>query len=136
MGTFDPVVIKSFSKGVYFTGASATTMTLTDTAGTPIMCNYIQGVIASGATHTGYLLIVPSGTTNPSPYPVALLGNTGSGTLGAIGSVSRPVELNLGGADYCSSIQVSSSAATTVFINYGVRTTVNPMKSMSKNRGV
>ncbi len=133
MTMLDPVVAKPFSKLINFTAASSTTVTLTDTSGIPILCNYIQGVVASGATYAGYILVTPSGL---STNPAVALGNGASGTLGLLGSYADPAELFLGGADYCSAISVYSSAATVVLISYGVRTTVNSMKALGKYSGV
>jgi hypothetical protein len=133
MTMLDPVTIKPFSKIVNFTGASSTTVTLTDTGGIPILCNYIQGTIAAAATNASYIHIIPSGL---SPNPTVALGNAASGSLGLIGTLADPAEVFLGGADYCSAITLYSSAAVPVLITYGVRTVVNPLKSFGKYPGV
>lgn len=130
----DPVTVKPFSKVVNFlANAQTSTVTLTDTGGNPIMCNYIQATIANTVTFAGYIVVSPSGL---SRNPAVAIGNAGSGTLGLVGSIQDPAELFLGGPDYCSAISLYSLSATPVVVTYGVRTTPNSMKSLYRYPGV
>lgn len=132
MSLLDPVPFKPFTKIVNFTGASSTHVTLTDTGGTPIKCNYIAASVAGTATYAGYFLVTPSGT---SSNPQVALGNGASGTLGKLGSIMNPVELFLGGGDACSSVFVEISAAAPLIISYGVKVPINPLRNIGSFPG-
>ena len=133
MGMLDPVIVKPFSKVINFPVNNQTsTVVLSDTAGNPINCNYIQATIAAGATFAGYVMVTPSGL---STNPAVALGNAASGTLGLLGSYADPAELFLGGSDYCSAISLYCASATPVLLTYGVRTLPNPFKANGRNRG-
>jgi hypothetical protein len=135
MSLLDPVPFKPFTKIVNFTGApSATYVTLTDTGGTPIKCNYIAASVAGTATYAGYFLVTPSGI---SSNPQITLGNGASGTLGKLGSIMNPVELFLGGGDACSSVYVElfGSVAAPLIISYGVKVPINPLRNIGSFPG-
>lgn len=136
MALVDAVPFRPFTKIVNFTAASSTSsVTLTDTAGTPILCNYIQASIIAPVTvnQAAYIHVVPSGI---SKNPAVSLGNGVSGSFGLIGTVYDPAELYLGGADYCSSLSVYSVSAYPVVISYGVRVEANPLKALQKYPGL
>lgn len=135
MALIEAVPFRPFSKVVTFTSTAQTsTITLTDTSGTPILCNYIQASIAAPFTSAAsYVMVTPSGI---SSNPAVALGNGASGTLGLIGTLLDPAEVLLGGSDYCSAISLYSSSAITAIVTYGVRVQPNPMKALQKNRGV
>ncbi len=134
MSLLDPVPFKPFTKIVNFTVApSATYVTLTDTGGTPIKCNYIAASVAGTATYAGYFLVTPSGI---SSNPQVTLGNGASGTLGKLGSILNPVELFLGGGDACSSVYVElSGVAAPLIISYGVKVPINPLRNIGSFPG-
>ena len=133
MSLLDPVPFKPFTKIVNFTGASSTYVTLTDTSGIPIKCNYIAASVAGTATYAGYFLVTPSGI---SSNPQVTLGNGASGTLGKLGSILNPVELFLGGGDACSSVYVElSGVAAPLIISYGVKVPINPLRNIGSFPG-
>lgn len=136
MSIINPTPIRPFSKQ-YTTGASpgSQVVTLTDSAGNPIQCNYIQVSLMASINNNSYFLVEPSGV---SDYPAVTLGNSASGTLGMVGSVADPVEMFLPNADMCSALTVSIYNNTTALgmgITYGVMTPYNKLSSFGRNRG-
>ena len=136
MALTDAIPFRPFTKIVNFTvNSSTSSVTLTDTSGIPILCNYIQASIIgpTTTTQTAYVHVAPSGI---STNPAVALGNGASGTFGLIGTIYDPAELYLGGSDYCSAISVFSLSAYPVVISYGVRVEPNPLKALQKYPGV
>jgi len=129
-------VFRPFSKTFTISSNGTQTVTLLDSAGANLKCNYIQVKVMDTITNTGFIVVEPSGiSSNPRVAP----GNAASGTLGAIGTVLDPVELSLNKGIMCSAISVSanSTLGTNIPISvlYGVKSPLNAMSTFGRNLG-
>ena len=129
------IVIRPFTKVVQLSSNGSTTIYLTDTAGTGILCNYVQARILAPTSSLGFIHIAPTGiTTNPQ----VSLGNGTSGTLGTFGTVLDPAELNLNNGSSCSALFVSGGpnlGDNNISILYGVKQQENSLRGLGKNIG-
>jgi hypothetical protein len=126
--------IKPFCKVFNLSPATASSITFLDSAGSALMCNYVQVAMIAATSATGYIVVEPSGlSTNPRVPP----GNGASGTLGMIGSVLNPVELML--PNMCGAVTVSGgpnlAANTPVSVTYGVSVSRNGISGFGRNKG-
>lgn len=128
--------IKPFCKVFNLSTATASTITFLDSAGSSLMCNYVQVAMIAPTSATGYIVVEPSGiSTNPRVPP----GNGASGTLGMIGSVLNPVELMLPQGNMCAAVTVSGgpnlAANTPISVTYGVSVVRNGLSGFGRNKG-
>lgn len=133
MALTEIVSVKPYTKVVNFSAASATTMTLTDTAGNPIMCNYIECVAASSTAVGTYILVSPSGV---SPNPLVALANGASGTIGGVATPANPFKVVLPNSHLTSSLYLSATASIPAVVTYGVAVQNNPLRNMAQFRGL
>jgi hypothetical protein len=135
MALVDPVPFRPFSKVLTVAANTEYPVTLTDSSGLPILCNYAQVTVLGGITNAGFVLVEPSGISrNVRIAP----GNGAAGTLGTAATVMDPAELYLGGADYCSALTLSGSTGlgtVSAFVTYGVRVQPNPLGTLGREVG-
>jgi len=136
MALIDPVPFRPFSKVITVAQNTEYPVTLTDSSGLPILCNYAQVTVLAAITNPGFILVEPSGISrNVRIAP----GNGAAGTLGVAATVMDPAELFLGGADYCSALTLSGSnslgATVSAFVTYGVRVQPNPLGTLGREVG-
>lgn len=123
---FRPYSITAYSDSITPSG-----ITLTDSAGTPLHCNYVS-VESSGQGGDGFFSVTLSsiqvsavrapGTGITKPVPAAALLGIASGLIGGTASDNKGVvEFVLSDADRVDTIHISQSTAgpTRYFINYG-----------------
>lgn len=138
--------VKLFCKKVGLTNTATTTqftqITLTDTQGTPISCNYLKFVVApSGAnisTANDTCFVSLSGLSYGDNTATATNVGT-SGTGGVLVHYTNPISLELPGSLSVSSIGVSkyfASQNTDFCVMYGVLSEQNPARLAGKNAGV
>jgi len=135
MSLLNAVPFRPFTKYVLVNPNQTSGITLTDTAGSAISCNYIQATLFTAISNAGFITVEPSGISRNVRNP---LQNTVSSTLCVVGTVLDPAELYLGGADYCSAINVSGSSgltAASACITYGVLKEPNSFKTYGRNIG-
>jgi hypothetical protein len=127
---------RPFCKTFTISSNGTQTVTLLDSAGNNLKCNYIQVKVMAGVTNNGLIVVEPSGiSSNPRVSP----GNGTSGTLGAIGTVLDPIELTLAKGQMCSSISVSANSNLgsniPISVIYGVKSPINTMSSYGRSIG-
>lgn len=121
---------RPYVKLVELPTASPVTVSLTDSSGTAIDCNYIQVEAVSGHTvgNSGhYFLVVPNGLSTAEgeanfPDASAIPNNSASGIAGGIAIVETGiVVLSLAPSDVSNSIRISQADAHphTFAVTYG-----------------
>ncbi len=119
----------------------ASSITLKDTAGTPLKCNFVS-VEASGENHDAYfrLAIESASQTTPIGGYCAASGAVGttSGIVGGYASVNKGVvELLLADVDRSDTIElaVDQAGATNFFITYGQIQSGNRLRGNERPAG-
>jgi hypothetical protein len=134
-----------FTKIQNFSTAAPTTftqITLTDTSGTPILCNYLKCYLVASAL--GISTATDQFTVSLSVLnyydKLANFTNVGtSGTAGVMLSFTNPVVLEFPNSEGVSSIGVTKHAGTTsmnLVVTYGVTKAQNTLKQLNLYPGV
>lgn len=130
----DSWTLKPYSKSASVTAAN-TQVTLTDTAGSSISCNYIKvSPVTSGLSGVSVFVNLSSLGNNPA----ISIGNAASGSLGFIASDNSPTEMFLPGGLRVTSIfltSVAGPANPVVTVTYGILVAPNPLKGRGENLG-
>ncbi len=118
---------KSYGKVVFLDDTDASSVTLTDTGGTSLKCNFVS-VEASGENPDAFFRVAYSAMGSSSITPLANFGATSatigqtSGVLGAFATVNKGVvELLLNDQDRVDTIQLQldQDGKCKFFVTYG-----------------
>lgn len=76
----DSIELRPFTKVVSMVGGTASSITLTDSAGNLLNCNFVEAIMINAATLAEYLVLTPSGVSqNPA---ITMTNANASGTYG------------------------------------------------------
>ena len=127
---------RPYSLAIHLDSATVSGVTLVDTAGTPLKCNYISVECSSAGTDDFFrVMINPVGLTTPSGGAATAALSMGVNASGAVCGYAdqndgRVVEFLLSDKDRADAIaiQQSSTAPGNYFITYGQVQTGNPLR--------
>jgi len=130
-----------YTKLVTLTGTGATEVTLHDSSGVAVECNYVQVAAVSGSAD-GYFFVAPDITSAKGyadqPTAAALATHSASGVAGIVSNRETGVAvLSLAPSDKTSKIKVSQSNDTGVVyaITYGNVRLTNNLADSKLSRG-
>lgn len=128
MTNVDYAHFKPFSKVIQLAvSGSPSSVTLTDTAGNFLECNYVIVTVLASIANNGYIVCEPSGI---SPN-IITVGNGASGTCGDVAAPAHPCIFKFGGNYKTSAITLTSyniGSALNVAVTYGIRQEPNMNK--------
>jgi len=127
---------RPYSLAIQLDSATVSGVTLVDTAGTPLKCNYISVECSSAGTDDFFrVMIDPAGLTTPIAKTTTAALSLGLDTSAAVCGYAdqndgRIVEFLLSDADRAQdiTIQQSGTALGNYFITYGQVQTGNPLR--------
>jgi hypothetical protein len=130
-----------YTKLVTLTGTGATEVTLHDSSGVAVECNYVQVAAVSGSAD-GYFFVAPDITSAKGyadqPTAAAIANNSASGVVGVVSNRETGVAvLSLAPSDKTSKIKVSQSDDTSAVyaITYGNVRLTNNLADSKLSRG-
>jgi len=130
-----------YTKIVTLTNTNATEVTLTDSSGVAVECNYVQVAAVSGSAD-GYFFVAPDITSAKGyadqPTAAAIANNSASGVVGIVSNRETGVAvLSLSPSDKTSKIKISQSDATGVkyAVTYGNVRLTNNLADNKLSRG-
>lgn len=116
----DLLAIRPFTKLATVAVNVSSVVELRDSAGSGLLCNYIEVVPTEGITSNGYFQVFLSGINETQPVSGV---NSSRGSVGSGGRSQVPAKFNLDYGDECSAIAIVNkfSTSTEFLINYGVQ---------------
>ena len=133
---------RPFSKYVSITGTGAVEVTLHDSSGVALECNYIEVEPVSGTADSVMFMVVPdiptSRTYASMPTAASITLNDTSGIVGGLASANTGVvTLSLASPDLTSKVKISHDTAGTIAyaVRYGVVQMANNLKDSRSSRG-
>ena len=136
---------RPYCKTVTLTNQDRVSVSLRDSGGTPLECNYVQVVAVSGNdAEDGFFAVSPPLTTLDeavADFPAAsgiLAHGTASGTCAQLADIGTgSITLSLNSPDTVSAIYLSQTTDTDIvyIINYGVVQMSNNLKDSNSSRG-
>lgn len=133
---------RPFSKYVSITGTGAVEVTLHDSSGVALECNYIEVEPVSGITSDIMFMVVPDISTAKAyadmPTAATITLNDTSGIVGALASANTGVvTLSLNSPDLTSKVKISHDTTGTIAyaVRYGVVQMANNLKDSRSTRG-
>lgn len=129
------VWIKPYIKSVTIAQGETSSVTLTDTRGNAISCNYVR-IFNPGAAATGDYLSVSANCYSASSGVVSSVPNTASGTCVLVVHTNTPGEFRTNGAALVSSVVINKVVGGTrpVLVIYGMEKPFNTLKFNFGNR--
>lgn len=133
---------RPFSKYVSITGGTAVEVTLHDSSGVALECNYIEVEPVSGNTANAMFMAVPDIPTSKAyadmPTASSITLNDTSGIVGGLASANTGVvTLSLNSPDLTSKVKISQDVDRTITyaVRYGVVQMANDLKDSRSSRG-
>ena len=133
---------RPFSKYVSITGTGAVEVTLHDSSGVALECNYIEVEPVSGTADSVMFMVVPDIPTSRAyasmPTAATITLNDTSGIVGGLASANTGVvTLSLASPDLTSKVKISHDTAGTIAyaVRYGVVQMANNLKDSRSPRG-
>lgn len=133
---------RPFSKYVSITGTGAVEVTLHDSSGVALECNYIEVEPVSGNAANIMFMVVPDISTAKAyadmPTAATITLNDTSGVVGSLaGANTGVVTLSLASPDLTSKVKISHDTAGTIAyaVRYGVVQMANNLKDSRSTRG-
>ena len=133
---------RPYSKIVNITDGNAVEVTLHDSSGVALECNYVEVTVVSGNNTGTYFAVVPDITTHATyagmPTASSVGNNAASGVAGIIADHNTgTATLSLNSPDFTTKIKISQSSTqpTNYAVVYGVVQLTNPNKDLIKTRG-
>ena len=133
---------RPFSKYVSITGGTAVEVTLHDSSGVALECNYIEVEPVSGTSDSVMFMVVPDISTAKAyadmPTASSITLNDTSGVVGALASANTGVvTLSLNSPDLTSKVKISHDTTGTIAyaVRYGVVQMANNLKDSRSTRG-
>jgi len=133
---------RPFSKYVSITGTGAVEVTLHDSSGVALECNYIAVEPVSGNASGTVFMVVPDISTAKAyadmPTAATITLNDTSGIVGSLASANIGVViLSLASPDFTSKVKISHNTAGTIVyaVRYGVVQVANNLKDSRSSRG-
>lgn len=133
---------RPFSKYVSITGTGAVEVTLHDSSGVALECNYIEVEPVSGTGTNNMFMVVPDISTAKAyadmPTAATITLNDTSGIVGALASANTGVvTLSLNSPDLTSKVKISHDTTGTIAyaVRYGVVQMANNLKDSRSTRG-
>lgn len=133
---------RPFSKYVSITGTGAVEVTLHDSSGVALECNYIEVEPVSGNAANTMFMVVPDISTAKAyadmPTAATITLNDTSGIVGSLASANTGVvTLSLASPDLTSKVKISQDTTGTIAyaVRYGVVQMANNLKDSRSPRG-